>query len=254
MLGRMASVASAPVWESQVSPPELGADEIHVWHFPLVIPTGRDADWRAVLSPTERERAGKFAFPHLRERYVAAHAIMRRLLGGYLHLDPASLVFAIAARGKPSLPGHPLHFNLSHTNDRGLLAVTRAGEVGADIESIDRQVDRAGIAGRFFSCAEADELAALPVELQPEAFCNLWTRKEAWLKATGVGISEGLNQVEFNCRPGEPARLLRINGDERAAAGWFLQSLRPPGEQVGAVAVQTNDVPVRCFEFVERTR
>ncbi len=132
--------------------------------------------------------------------------------------------------------------------------MTRAGEVGVDIESIDRQVDRAGIAGRFFSRAEADELASLPPDLQPEAFCNLWTRKEAWLKATGVGISEGLNQVEFNCRPGESARLLRINGDERAAAVWFLQSLRPPGEHGGAVAVQANDVKVRCFQFVDQPR
>jgi 4'-phosphopantetheinyl transferase len=254
MLGRMASVEAAPSWASQAGPPELGADEVHVWHFPLVIPPGREADWRAVLSPAERERADKFAFPHLRERYLAAHAIMRRLLGGYLCVDPASLAFEIAERGKPSLPGHPLHFNLSHTNDHGLLAVTRAGAVGVDIESIDRQVDRAGIAGRFFSRAEADELASLPPDLQPEAFCNLWTRKEAWLKATGVGISEGLNQVEFNCRPGEPARLLRIGGDEREAAGWFLHSFRPPGEHLGAVAVRARDVKVRCFEFVDQTR
>jgi len=250
MLGRMASLESAPAWEAQASPPELGAEEVHVWHFPLVISAGREADWRAVLSPPERERAAKFAFPRLRERYIAAHTIMRRLLGGYLRVDPANLVFAIAGRGKPSLPGHPLHFNLSHTNDHGLLAVTRAGEVGVDIESIDRKLDRAGIAGRFFSRAEAEELASLPEEQQAEAFCNLWTRKEAWLKATGVGISEGLSQVEFNCRPGEPARLLRLDGDASGAAGWFVESFDSPGGGIGSVVIRAPAPPVRRFDLV----
>jgi len=250
MLGRMASVESSQPWVPRASPPELRADEIHVWHFPLILPSGREADWRAVLSAMERERSDKFAFPHLRERYVAAHASMRRLLGGYLRVDPASLAFDIAERGKPSLPGRPLHFNLSHTSDHGLLAVTRVGEVGVDIESVDRKLDRAGIAERFFSRAEADELASLPAELQPEGFCNLWTRKEAWLKATGVGISEGLDKVEFNCRPGEPARLLRIDGDPGKAANWRVESFHAPGGCLGAVAIQATAVRVSHFAFV----
>lgn len=251
MLGGMTGARADEAWEPRAQPPELGAGEVHVWHFRLVIPEGRETDWRAVLSAPERERADKFAFPHLRERYVVAHAIMRQLLGGYLRVDPASFVYEIAERGKPSLPGKPLHFNLSHANEHGLLAVTKAGEVGVDIESIDRKLDRTGIAERFFSRAEADELASLSPELQPEAFCNLWTRKEAWLKATGAGISEGLNQVEFNCRPGEPARLLRIKGDEREAASWFIQSFRPPDGHVGAIALRAKHTRVRCFAFAD---
>lgn len=245
----MPSVESAQTWTSRASPPELAADEIHVWHLPLVIPPGSQSGWWATLPPAERERADKFAFPHLRERYIAAHANMRRLLAAYLRLDAASLQFEVAARGKPSLPGQPLHFNLSHTNDHGLLAVTRAGEIGVDIESPDRKLDRTGIAGRFFSKAEADELASLPDEQQAEAFCNLWTRKEAWLKATGVGISEGLNQVEFNCRPGEPARLLRIEGEAAAAKAWFVETFRAPGENLGAVAMQATAARVSRFAY-----
>ncbi len=202
-----------------------------------------------MLAPSEREQAGKFAFPHLRERYIAAHATMRRLLGGYLHADPASLVFEISSRGKPFLAGHPLHFNLSHTEDQGLLAVTRVGEVGVDIERLNRKLDRPGIAQRFFSKAEAAALASLPEAQQAEGFCNLWTRKEAWLKATGVGISEGLHKVEFNCQPGEPARLLRIDGDESAAAGWLVQSFRPPGECVGALVLRAATANVHYFQL-----
>ncbi len=249
MLGGMTSVASAPPWESRSQPPELGAGEVHVWHFPLLIPAGRQTDWRAVLSPAERERADKFAFPHLRERYVAAHAVLRRLLGDYLRVEPASFRFEIAVRGKPSLPGLPLHFNLSHTNDQGLLAVTRVAEVGVDIECLDRKLDRAGIAERFFSRAEADELASLPEEEQVEAFGNLWTRKEAWLKATGIGISEGLNQVEFNCRPGEPARLLRLSGHPDDS--WQVRAFRPLPDHVGAVAVRADHLRVAGFGWCQ---
>lgn len=245
MLDAMSSAESAPSWELRSSPRELGAGEVHVWHFPLMIPAGREDNWRCVLSPAERQRADRFAFPHLRERYVAAHAILRRLLGDYLHVEPASFLFEIAERGKPSLPGHPLHFNLSHTNDQGLLAVTRVAEVGVDIERLDRKLDRAGIAERFFSRAEADDLASLPEAEQVEAFGNLWTRKEAWLKATGIGISEGLNQVEFNCRPGEPAKLLRLAGHPDHS--WQVRSFRPLPDHVGAVAVRAGELRVAGF-------
>ena len=247
MLERMVSDGFSQAWQPRTMPPEFARDEVHLWHFPLILPAGRATEWRAILSPAERERADKFAFPNLRERYVAAHAVMRRLLGAYLMRDPAGLVFEIAERGKPALPGQPVHFNLSHTSHHGLLAVTRVGEVGVDIERLDRKVDRAGIAGRFFSRAEADELASLPEDQQPEAFCNLWTRKEAWLKATGVGISEGLNQVEFNCHPGEPARLLRING--KPSVEWQVRSFKPLVDHLGAVAIRADRIQLVGFHW-----
>ena len=248
MFERMASEETAQTWQPRSVPPELGAADVHVWHFPLLLPADSAARWLDLLSPAERARAARFAFPHLRERYVAAHAMMRQLLGAYLKLEPESLEFLIAERGKPSLPGNPVYFNLSHTADQGLLAVTRIAEVGVDIECLDRKLDRTGIAGRFFSKAEADELGSLPEALQAEAFCNLWTRKEAWLKATGVGISEGLNKVEFNCRPDEPARLLRIAGG--ASDEWQVRTFRPLTEHIGSLAIRTERIRLGCFKLI----
>jgi len=236
-------------WKKQSVPPELGDDEVHVWFFPLQLPSQKAERWVKLLAPDESERANRFAFPHLRERYIAAHGMTRLLLGDYLRSDPASLRFEISARGKPSLAGDPIHFNLSHTQDAGLLAVTRLGEIGVDIERLDRKIDRHGIAERFFSKAEAAELGSLPGEQQPEGFFNFWTRKEAWLKATGVGISEGLNKVEFNCRPGERARLLRIDGNSDAAAEWLIESFRPPGDHLGAIALKAGSARVNYFQF-----
>lgn len=238
-------------WEKRAVPPELGDNDAHVWFFPLIVPLEKSRGWHAILSAEETDRAQRFAFPYLRERYVAAHVVMRQLLGGYLNADPAGLHFEITERGKPSLPGNSVHFNLSHTQDAGLFAVTPMGEIGVDIERLDRKIDRHGIAGRFFSKAEAAELAALTEENQAEGFCNLWTRKEAWLKATGVGISDGLNKVEFNCRPGYAARLLRIDGDSNAAREWLIDSFRPPGDHVGAIAVRAFSAHVRYFCFAE---
>jgi 4'-phosphopantetheinyl transferase len=239
-------------WPVQSAPAKLGAAEVHLWHLRLIIPAGQADAWSARLAPDERQRAERFAFPHLRERFVAAHAQLRRLLGAYLDLAPERLEFEITERGKPSLPGCPLHFNLSHTNDHALVAVTRAGEIGVDLECLDRAVDRSGIARRFFSAAEAAELGALPEAQQIEGFFNLWTRKEAWLKCTGQGISDGLNRVEFNCRPGQPARLLRIDGDERKAEGWWIESFQAPGRSVGAVAIRLPAVRLQRFAFEAR--
>jgi 4'-phosphopantetheinyl transferase len=224
---RVSDASPSDSWIDPGPPPPLGEDELQVWYFPLVAPAGGLDHCLAVLSKEEKERANRFAFPHLRERYMVAHATLRRLLGDCLGASPRELKFDVADRGKPSLAGMPVHFNLSHTHDAGLVAVTKLGDVGIDIERIDRKIDRQGIADRFFSAVEAAELASLPEPEQAEGFFNLWTRKEAWLKATGVGISEGLNKVEFNCRPGEPARLLRIDGDTKPAEEWFVRTFRP---------------------------
>jgi 4'-phosphopantetheinyl transferase len=115
----------------------------------------------SVLGRDEHERALKFAFPYLRQRYIAAHGILRLILGSVLNRDARDLQFEFGEHGKPYLVGGGLHFNLSHSEEQGMLAVTPLGEIGVDIESMERKVEIRGIAERFFSDRESTELFEL---------------------------------------------------------------------------------------------
>jgi len=239
-----------PYWQPATTPPDLGERDIHIWYLPLSIDDHRLEQCLQVLAYEETERAAKFAFPFLRQRYIAAHGMLRLILGSSLNRDPAGLSFRTGDHGKPFLIGDELQFNLSHGSEHGLLAVTRNTEIGVDIEGMSRKVDTGGIAERFFSKSEAGELFSLNADQQRHGFFNLWTRKEAWLKATGIGISEGLNKVEFNCRPGDPARLLRINGQAEQAENWHISTFSTPAEEfIGSVAIETEPSQIQFFAY-----
>lgn len=203
-----------------------------------------------VLGPQEHERAAKFAFPYLRQRYIAAHGLLRLILASIVNCDARDLEFGTGEHGKPFLVGEELQFNLSHSEEQGMLAVTRLAEIGVDVESMERKVEIRGIAERFFSESESAELFELNSHEQCEGFFNLWTRKEAWLKATGIGISQGLNKIEFNCRPGDPAQLHRIEGKKAGAAGWHVQTFSTPTLGfVGSLAIEAAPAEVSFFSF-----
>lgn len=239
-----------PYWQPATTPPDLGEQDIHIWYLPLSIDDDRLEQCLQVLANEETDRAAKFAFPFLRQRYIAAHGMLRLILGSLLNRDPASLSFRTGDHGKPFLIAEELQFNLSHSSGHGLLAVTCQAEIGVDIEGMSRKVDTSGIAERFFSETETGELFALNDDQQRHGFFNLWTRKEAWLKATGIGISEGLNKVEFNCRPGDPAQLLRINGEEKQAETWHIITFSTPAEEfIGSVAIEAEPSQIQFFAY-----
>ena len=175
------------------------------------------------------------------------------VLGRMLGVNPTELVLAYGSHGKPHLaPGkHPAdwHFNLSHSHGLALLAVTRLGEVGVDVEQVRPMREMLGIAQRFFSKREQAALAALPEAEAPEGFFNLWTRKEAWLKATGSGIGGGLEGVEVSLAPGEPAQLLSLFGDPVAAREWSLQALAPVPGFPAALAIRAPVVAVHGWRW-----
>lgn len=249
MTGRVPHRSATTYWSPQRDIPPLPAEAVQVWHLELRVPAGREREWLSWLDPAERARHGRFHFPDLATRHLAAQAQLRWLLGACLGRDPASLPLHRTSRGKPYLPGHPVHFNLSHSDGHGLVALTRRGPVGVDLECLDRDVEAQGIADRFFSAAEAAALAALPEDQRLAGFFRLWTCKEAWLKATGQGISDGLNQVEFNCDPAVPARMLRLRGDPGAAADWQLLALRPHPRFLGALALGAGAVTVSTWHL-----
>ncbi len=182
---------------------------------------------------------------------------MRDTLGRYLQIAPEKVEFTYNSRGKPALSpsrsGRGLHFNLAHSEDLALLAITSVGAIGADVESIRPVKDVDDLVARFFSPRESELFQKLPDKQKPPAFFNLWTRKEALLKATGQGITGSLSEVEVAFLPGEEARVLAMSGAPETATRWMLRELVPASGFVGAVAIETagqvSILSLKCFGY-----
>jgi 4'-phosphopantetheinyl transferase len=181
-----------------------------------------------------------------------ARGTLRRILARCLKSDPAALHFDYNQYGKPSLAGESatasdLRFNLSHSADLALLAVARGLEVGVDVESIQLETDRLNLARRFFGPGETAALLALPPEQQVGAFYACWTRKEAYLKARGSGLSESLKSFQVSLEPGQPARL--ISTEAGNVDDWSLADLHPWPGFAAALAVEGPLAGVRCWSW-----
>lgn len=218
---------------SHLTLPEPAAGTVHYWSVEI----GPDARGRQVLSAEEQERATRFVFDLHRNRYIACRSVLRCLLGRYLQVPPAEVVFAYTHYGKPELTGSPIRFNVSHSEDRALIALTLDDAVGVDVEKLRPVEDCLGLAERFFSEPERARLASLPEEQHNEAFLNCWTRKEAFIKAVGEGLSHPLDTFEVTLVPGQPARLVSVAGLKDPQRHWSMIDLAPGPGLVGACAV-----------------
>jgi 4'-phosphopantetheinyl transferase len=233
----------APTIEWPLPPenPQLSGNEIHVWATTLAVEPAVIEKLASSLSPEEKERASRFKFEQLRHRYTAGRGALRMILAHYLGRNAAALRFDYLGNGKPVLAETfataGIHFNLAHTGDLALIAVTRISQIGVDVEYVRPIKNADDLVARFFSKKEDASFQKVSTEQKPVAFFNLWTRKEALLKATGEGITRSLSLVEVSFLPGEPARLLAISGDAKAAEAWWLKELAPAKGFAGAVAV-----------------
>lgn len=230
--------------------PPLDDDDVHVWVTDTRGPlAGAD---HALLSADERDRADRFRVGRDRCCYRVTRAVTRRLLAGYLGaVDPADLLFGYGAHGKPYLerPPQPLFFNASHSGERAAIAITRAGDVGVDVERLDRVVDHDGLAARVFSARELATLRAQPEALHRAAFFDGWTRKEAFIKATGDGLWRSLQTVDVELTPGAPVRVVAVDGSAEEAACWTLAAFDPAPGYVGAIAVRAPGVRVLRMDW-----
>lgn len=243
--------SSALVWQNPPAEIALPADEIHVWRGALDLPEQQRTSFLPLLSPDEARRAERFVFDLHRHRFIVSRGMLRRLLSRYLIRHPGDLHFLYGNHGKPSLAGlepNSLFFNLSHSGDRFLLGLTRAGEIGIDLEQLRALENMEAIAQRFFAPREVAELAGVPQPQKIEAFFSCWTRKEAFIKAEGVGLARPLDQFTVSLRPGEPARLRDIAGVPGEAEKWSLQELRPWPDFVGCVAIQGQGWRFCCWD------
>lgn len=228
-------------------------EEVHLWVASLEVAAGDLPPSEALLSEDERVRARRLRRHLDRTRFIAARAIVRRLLGAYLGLPPAELRFAYGPMGQPRLldsaAAVDLRFNLSHSRDLLLLAVARGRAVGVDLEPIRSMSHRPAIERRVFSAGERRTLSSLPGQQRTEAFFNGWTRKEAFAKATGDGMWATMGRVEVALAPGDEARLLTLDGSREAAERWTLIHVRPAAGFVGAAAIEGRDVVLRLREL-----
>lgn len=210
-----------------VTVPRASAGDVCVWAVDLDVPDDQVAGLLDLLSPDERARASRFAFPHLRRRFTSCRGALRVLLGSLLGLDPSCLQFEYGPFGKPSLAAGDAAttFSVSHAGDRAVIVTARNRRVGIDIERIAPLTDQAALAATVFTDAERRALAALPPEDRAAGFYAGWTRKEAFVKALGLGLAQPLTDCDVTVAPAGPARLLRHEGDAAAPGRWVMRAL-----------------------------
>jgi 4'-phosphopantetheinyl transferase len=230
-----------------------GKQDIHVWAADLDRLLERISSLKETLSPDEQHRAARFHFERDRNRFIAGRSILREILSSYLEIHPPQVHLQYGPRGKPistDLSGrHLLHFNLGHSEDLILIAVTRACAVGIDVERVRPIPEFENIIIQYFSAREAGEFMALPKDQQLHAFYQLWTRKEACLKATGEGLSDSAEAVDVSFLAREPAQVRATPGNSPTPPGWTLVGLTPASEYVAALATQAAGLTLSCWQW-----
>ncbi len=233
----------------------LSSDDVHVWRASLDLPASCVQSLQRTLAADELNRAERFYFQKDRKHFIAARGLLRAILSQYLDMEPGQLRFCYSPYGKPSLATTPgqdmLSFNVSHSHGLAIYALTRGREIGADLERVRADLDCEQIAARFFSPRENAVLCALPAKVKPKAFFNCWTRKEAYIKARGGGLSLPLDQFDVSLAPGELAMLLNTRGDPQEATRWSLQALTPGPGYVAALAVEGHGWRLACWQWPE---
>jgi 4'-phosphopantetheinyl transferase len=225
--------------EARIALPE---DEVHLWQVNLAVVAKAEQRWEGILSADERVRAARFHFAQDRQYFTATRALLRMILGSYVDSDPKKLVFRYSEKEKPSLaPSQSvsrLEFNVSHSGEIALLAFTRGRLLGVDVEQLREDFDHAAIARRFFSEQERRQLAELAPSERFHGFFRCWTRKEAYIKAQGTGLSLPLHQFDVSLRTGDENALLATRPDTTEAAQWSLREVPVRDGYIAALCVR----------------
>ena len=220
----------------------LTSEEVHIWRVNLDLSVRETEELAKTLSTDERKKAHKFRFEEHRRRSIVTRGILRQILANYLNISAEEVLFDYSDRGKPSLSNHlnqdNLQFNVSHSQNLALYAFTYGDRVGIDLEYIRFGSDAAQIARRFFALQEYELISSLEKDRQREVFLHIWTIKEAYLKATGEGLSGSLDAVEVSFKGEHPVGLAAVGGNFDRAANWLVHSFVPAHNFIATVAVE----------------
>ena len=227
---------------------ELRGRAVHVWPVSLYGEDSVVERFQGFLAGDEMDRAERFRFAHLRRSFILARGVLRILLGRYLNAAPGDIEFSYGSKGKPALrTDHRLRFNASHSGDVALFAFTMDCEIGVDVEAIRPMPDIEHVAKRFFCAEETEELMALPPDQREQGFFLCWTRKEAYIKATGDGLSTPLDAFRVTLLPGAAAGMIHLERDLIAAQAWTLHDLSPAPGYAAALAYRDSPRPLETF-------
>jgi 4'-phosphopantetheinyl transferase len=221
---------------------------VHLWRVGLDAFPQRASSLLGLLSDEERERLERFRFPVLKHRFAVARGTLRQIVAQYVGGDPVGLQFGYERFGKPFVQSPPsnLHFNLSHSVDLMVVAVSMETPVGVDIEREDRELKFWDIAAHYFSQSEQEELALRKMDSRQRAFFQIWTAKEAVLKASSLGFSVEPSHVEIGLTP---LTLRAIKGVQERNLPWYLEPLSPREGYIGALAVASQPSKIEYYDF-----
>src|ERR1051325_6860650 len=240
-------MAAVLTWSEPPEALSLATGEVHVWRLALDQPESVLAEFRRTLDAGELERAGRFHFEKHQRHFVAGRGGLRYVLSRYLGVKPEELRFSYGAFGKPALVGAELRFNMSHSHGVALFAMTRDRELGVDVEHVRADFATEEIARRFFSPVEVAVFDALPKEEQVSAFFRCWTRKEAYIKAIGRGLSEPLDAFDVSLSPGDAAAILRAERGD--VSRWAMFDIDAGGGYAAALAVEAPVLGIRYWQI-----
>ena len=225
-------------WQSTAEYHHPLLDEVHIWRLDLDVAQQHWQSLQSILDEQELKRAQRFHFERHQRRFTVARAGVKQILARYLDCSVQDVHFTTNQYGKPTLsPATNLQFNVSHSHERALLAVTTA-TVGVDIEHLCDKERGDDIAQRFFSAAECQDYGEVAKPLRSQAFFHAWTRKEAFIKAIGMGLSFSLSDFDVSLKPEQDVKLLGVRHPQYLAADWHMLSFSPAADYMAALVLQ----------------
>lgn len=249
---KMSNISSS--WSLPTGQVELTKQDVHVWRACLDVPIALIPQYQETLSLEEQTVAQRFYFDADSRRWIVARGVLRILLSQYLRTDPQSIHFHFNAYGKPALAfpsqGRLLQFNLSHSANLALYAFSWQRHLGVDVEYMRTDIPYDQLAQHSFSAYEQTVLRHLSAEQKHQAFYNCWTRKEAYIKARGMGLSLPLDLFDVSLSPDEPVALLQSREGFQEGLRWSMQELIPGPGYAGALVVEERGWQLQCWHWL----